>query len=48
MLTYALGRPMEPSDRGAVDELARQMPAQNYSLRKLIRSIVTTDIFRTK
>jgi len=48
MLTYALGRPVEPADRNLVDRLARQMAAQNYTLRSLIRGIVTSEAFSSK
>jgi len=48
MLVYALGRPVEPSDRGLIERLAAQMAADDYSLRSLIRGIVTSEAFLTK
>jgi mono/diheme cytochrome c family protein len=48
MMTYALGRPVEPSDRGTVDALAAQMAGSGYTLRSLIKSIVTSDAFLKK
>ncbi|PQO38087.1 DUF1592 domain-containing protein [Blastopirellula marina] len=48
MLVYALGRPVEPGDRGLIDELANQMQQQNYTLSSLIRGIVLSDAFQTK
>ncbi|MBI1372609.1 MAG: DUF1592 domain-containing protein [Phycisphaera sp.] len=48
MLTYALGRPIEPSDRGLVDRLATQMAAHGYTLRSLIDGVVTSEAFMTK
>lgn len=48
MLTYALGRPVEPSDRGLVDRLATEMAAENHTLRSLIQGIVMSEPFLTK
>ena len=48
MLVYALGRPVEPTDRRLVDSLATRMEENNYTLRSLIQGIVTSDAFLTK
>ncbi|XZE51454.1 DUF1592 domain-containing protein [Planctomycetaceae bacterium SH139] len=48
MLVYALGRPIEPTDRGLVDQLAAKMAGDDYSLVSLIQGIVTSDAFLTK
>lgn len=48
MLVYALGRPIEASDRGLVDQLVQQMQQQEYTLRSLIHGIVLSEAFRTK
>jgi len=48
MLTYALGRPIQPSDRGLVERLAARMAADDYALASLIGGIVTSDEFLTK
>jgi len=48
LLVYALGRPIEPSDRGLVERLAQRMAASDYSLRSLIQGIVTSEAFLTK
>jgi len=47
-LTYALGRPIEPSDRGLVERLATQMADEQYTLRGLIYGVVTSDAFLSK
>jgi len=48
MLTYALGRPIEPSDRSTIDSLAGQMARSGYTLRGLIKAIVISDAFLKK
>lgn len=48
MLTYALGRPIEPTDRPLVDQLAEQMQANNYTLTTLIHGVVVSQAFQTK
>ena len=48
MLVYALGRPVEPSDRALVDSLAERMRQNQYTLRSLIQGIVISDAFLTK
>lgn len=48
MLTYALGRPVEPSDRGLVEALAARMEENDYTLRSLIQGVVGSEAFLTK
>lgn len=48
MLIYALGRPIEPTDRVLVDQLAQQMQANNYKIASLIHGIVASQAFHTK
>ncbi len=48
MLTYALGRTVEPSDRGLVDDLVEKMKQENHSLESLIKGIATSEAFLTK
>ncbi|MBA2115233.1 DUF1592 domain-containing protein [Bremerella alba] len=48
MLTYALGRPIEPTDRPLVDRLAEQMRNSNYTLSSLIHGVVASQAFHTK
>lgn len=48
MLVYALGRPIEPSDRALIDRLAARMATDDYSLVSLIQGIVTSEAFLSK
>ncbi len=48
LFVYALGRPVEPSDRGTIDDLTRQMAGQGYTLRAAIKGLVRTPQFQTK
>ncbi len=48
MLTYALGRTLEASDRTAIDQIVRNMEQNEYSLRSLITGITTSEPFKTK
>ncbi len=48
LVTYALGRRMELSDQATIDELMEGFAANDYRLRGLILSIVTSDLFQTK
>ncbi|MHC2066394.1 DUF1592 domain-containing protein [Bremerella sp. T1] len=48
MLTYALGRPVEPADRGLIDRLAQQMAENNYTLPTLIHGVVQSEAFLQK
>lgn len=46
LLTYALGRRIGFSDRPAVDEIVRQVRAQNYGFRSLIHAIIQSPLFQ--
>lgn len=48
MLTFALGRGLEPSDRCYVDEIARSVEKQEYRFSSLIAAVVRSEPFRTK
>jgi hypothetical protein len=48
MLTFALGRGLEPSDRCYVDEVARHVEKQEYRFSSLIAAVVRSEPFRTK
>jgi hypothetical protein len=46
MLTYALGRGLEPYDRCTVNEVVAQLKENDYRFSQLITSIVLSDPFR--
>ncbi|WP_233198897.1 MULTISPECIES: DUF1592 domain-containing protein [Pirellulaceae] len=48
MLTYALGRPIEPTDRVLIDQLAHQMQSNDYKITSLIHGVVASHAFHTK
>ena len=48
MFTYALGRGVEPTDRGTIDDLVVEMKANGESIGSLIKGIVKTEAFRVK
>ena len=48
MLTYALGRPVEPSDDGTITRAVDDMASGNDTFRSLIKSLVTSKAFVTK
>ncbi|QDU98395.1 DUF1592 domain-containing protein [Lignipirellula cremea] len=48
MLTYALGRPIEPTDRALIDRLAGQLQSDNFTLRRLIAGVVVSEAFLSK
>jgi hypothetical protein len=48
MLTYALGRGVESSDRPVVRDLARQTAADGYRLQAMVRAIVFSAPFRER
>ena len=48
LTTYALGRPVEASDRQTIDALTTRMTENNYTLRSLIHGIVASEAFRKK
>jgi len=48
LATYALGRPIEASDRQTIDALTTRMAAGGYTLRGLLKGIVVSDAFLKK
>jgi hypothetical protein len=48
LATYALGRPIEASDRQMIDALTTRMAAEGYTLRSLMKGIVVSDAFLKK
>ncbi|MCM8536957.1 MAG: DUF1592 domain-containing protein [Lentisphaeraceae bacterium] len=48
MLTYALGRTIEPSDLGEIDDIVELVKKDNYSMRTLIKAIVKSEAFQSK
>jgi hypothetical protein len=48
MLTYALGRGVEPSDRPVVRDLAKQAAADGYRFQALVRAIARSAPFRER
>lgn len=48
LLSYALGRPVEPLDRPTIDQMTAAATAGDDSLRSLIQALVTSEAFRTK
>jgi hypothetical protein len=47
VLTYALGRGVEPFDRPAIARIAKQTRAQGDKLSALVESVVLSETFRT-
>ncbi len=48
MLTYALGRELEFTDKPIVDEIVQKTAANDHRLRDLIHQVVLSEPFRTK
>ncbi|MDF1752780.1 MAG: DUF1592 domain-containing protein [Verrucomicrobiales bacterium] len=48
MFTYALGRGVEPGDRGTIENLVTEMKANGETFRSLIKGIVKTEAFTVK
>jgi mono/diheme cytochrome c family protein len=48
MLTYALGRGLEPYDRPAVDRIVASLAKEDYRFSTLVREIVRSDPFRLR
>jgi hypothetical protein len=46
LLTYALGRGLEPYDNPAVSQIARAVEADKYKFSTLVVKIVTSEPFR--
>jgi mono/diheme cytochrome c family protein len=48
LLTYALGRGLEPADRSVVDQIIRDAASDNYRFETLVNQIVTSRPFRMR
>lgn len=48
LATYTLRRVMSVDDAAALDAITRQSKADGYLLRSLVRTLVTSDLFRTR
>ena len=48
MLTFALGRGLEPFDRRTVDEIVRKMEQNNYRFSTLVLEIVNSKPFQMR
>jgi hypothetical protein len=48
MLTYALGRPVRPSDSTEVDRIVKVMEQNNDTFEILVKATVSSQVFRTK
>jgi hypothetical protein len=48
LLTYALGRGMERSDRCAVDEVARGLARSDHRFSSLVLAVVKSDLFQKR
>ena len=48
MMTYALGRTLEASDRPAVESIVEQLKQNKFTIRTLVAGIATSYPFRTK
>jgi hypothetical protein len=48
LLTYALGRGLEPADRSIVDQISRDAASDNYRFETLVNQIVNSRAFRMR
>ena len=48
LLTHALGRHMEPSDRSAIDQIISEVRDKDYPTRDLIEAIVASELFQLR
>ncbi len=48
MFIYALGRPIQPTDRTTIDSITTRLAREKYTLKSLIKGIVTSKQFATK
>jgi hypothetical protein len=48
LMTFALARGLEVSDRAAVDKIVRQVAADNYRFSALVQGIVNSDAFQMR
>jgi hypothetical protein len=46
LLTYAIGRKLNSSDRPSIDAIAREMKQPSKGLRDLVQLIVLSEVFR--
>ena len=46
LLSYALGRSLQPSDRSTLDTMRARLAAENYAFGTLVDVIVTSPQFR--
>jgi hypothetical protein len=46
--TYALGRPLQFTDRAEVDRIVAQVRSQGDGLRTLLTAVATSELFRTR
>ena len=47
LLTHALGRRMEPADRGPIDQILESVEEDDYPIAALVEAIVLSDLFRS-
>ena len=48
MLTYALGRGLQPADRCAVEDIVKRLGAEDYRFSELVQGIVESEAFRMR
>lgn len=48
LFTYALGRTVEPGDRGAIDSIVTRLQSDDSSLRTMLKQIAASEPFQTK
>ncbi|MED5417875.1 MAG: DUF1585 domain-containing protein, partial [Verrucomicrobiota bacterium] len=46
MLTYAIGRKLNSSDRPSIDGISKEMAGKDKGLRDLIQAVVASESFR--
>lgn len=47
LLSYGMGRRMQPADRPAIDEILAKVKSDEYPLRSLIEEVVVSDLFQS-
>ena len=48
LMTYALGRGMESTDRCTIDKISKSLPGQKYRFSALVSEIVQSEAFRMR
>jgi hypothetical protein len=48
MMTFALGRGLEPADRPTVERIVDRLESQDHKVSALVAGIVTSDAFRQR